>query len=124
LKIEHGAEPPGRRLLLKMTKVYRRSLLTLYLDAPPSKETLSLDFRTLPQRSTSQEPLVEALIRDVQARQQLIKAVLVEEDSPHLDFISSARLTTPPAELLQSIEFRTGISRDEFRKQQNPEKAF
>lgn len=124
LSIERGKEDPGRSLLLKMTKAYRRSLLTLYLETPPNKESLALDFRTLPQRSTSQEPLVDALVRDVSARQQLLKTVLIEEDAPVLGYISSAKLSMSPSVLLSSIIATSGISREEFRRQQNPEKAF
>ena len=42
--VEAGEEQPSRPLLLKMSKQYRRSLLTFYLAAPPRRGDRGQDF--------------------------------------------------------------------------------
>jgi len=44
---ESGETPPSRSLLVKMSKQYRRPLLTFYLTEPPSRSDRGEDFRTL-----------------------------------------------------------------------------
>src|ERR1017187_9856513 len=93
--IEDGSEVPTRPLLLKMSKQYRRSLLTFYLAAPPKKGDRGQDFRTLPpDRSLSGDALLDALIRDLRARQSLVRATLeLEEEQEPLAFIGSAQVS-------------------------------
>lgn len=50
---EHGYRAPSRPLLLRMAKVYRRSLLTFYLSAAPRKGDRGEDFRSVPNRHTT-----------------------------------------------------------------------
>src|SRR5215467_12435532 len=63
--IEAGAEEPSRALLVKMTHHYRRPLIAFYMSAPPRKGDRGEDFRNLPDRDTSTEALVDALVRDI-----------------------------------------------------------
>ena len=61
-----------------MTKVYRRPLLTFYLDKPPRIGDRGEDFCTLPDqfvREYSSSAYVDVLIRDVKARQSLVSEV-------------------------------------------------
>lgn len=79
--LELGDEIPSRAVLLKMANKYRRSLLTFYLDVPPRKGNRGEDFRTLsPDRSIAVDALVDALIRDIKARQELVRSVLEDEE--------------------------------------------
>ncbi|MFY1005227.1 hypothetical protein ACNF5F_27840, partial [Escherichia coli] len=74
-----------------MAKAYRRPLLSFYLSAPPEPDRSSLDFRTLPERSSADEPVVATLLRDVKARQALVRALLEEEDQPPVGFVGSSK---------------------------------
>src|SRR5258708_5105588 len=69
---EAGAEEPSRPLLLKMAKMYRRPLLAFYLAEPPPTGDRGQDFRTLP-GPERYHPDVDALVRDIKARQGLIR---------------------------------------------------
>jgi hypothetical protein len=79
---ETGDEEPSRPLLLRMAKTYRRSLLVFYLAEPPRIGDRGQDFRTLPGRD-QYNPNLDALVRDIQARQGIIRAILEESDETH-----------------------------------------
>ena len=89
--LETGETEPTRPTLVKMAKQYRRPLVTFYLSKPPPKGDRGADFRTLRNEpSPTENALLDALIRDVQARQSMVRALLEdeEEDEP-LRFIGS-----------------------------------
>jgi len=72
---------PSRPLLVKMAKQYRRPLLVFYMSKPPRKGDRGSDFRTLPEDySTVENALLDALIRDVAARQSMVRATLEEQE--------------------------------------------
>lgn len=92
--VERGDEKPARGLLLKMEQKYRRPLVLFYMEAPPRPDDRAKDFRTLPETVTPAEnALAEALVRDIQVRQSLIREALLEEqdeESAHrVEFVGS-----------------------------------
>ena len=124
--IEAGREFPSRPLLLRMSKVYRRSLLTLYLSHPPSKGNRGQDFRTLPPNYTEKaEALVDALIRDVQSRQDLVKATLLEEEehSP-LPYIASCSIKAGRDSVVKSITQTLQFDLATYRAARTADDAF
>lgn len=78
--MEEGALEPTRNQLLAMAKRYHRPLLTFYLANPPAPAERTHDFRRTPNREDGPEAILEALIRDMRARQGLIRAALEESD--------------------------------------------
>ena len=93
--LEVGEASPTRALLAKMSEKYHRPLLTFYLDAPPAKGDRGEDFRSIPDRQTGSEALVDALLRDVRARQDAIRDFLADdEDYKELTFIGSMILAS------------------------------
>src|SRR5215468_5016980 len=123
--IETGAEEPSRALLVKMTHQYRRPLITFYMSAPPRKGDRGEDFRNLPDRDISTEVLVDALVRDIRARQSTVRAVLVDdEEAKPLSFIGSMKLSDGVGAVLASIRQVIRIELSEFRAQASPESAF
>ncbi len=122
--LESGGEEPSSAMLLKMAKAYRRPLVSFYLPIPPEADRSSHDFRTLPERSTADEPVVSSLLRDVKTRQALVRALLEEEDHKPLEFVGSARGSKSVAAVLSSIKEWSGISTDEFRRFSNGDDAF
>lgn len=123
--IELGQREPSRAQLLKMSKAYRRSLLTLYLAAPPAKGDRGQDFRTLPQQQTPNEPLVDALVRDIRTRQSTVRSVL--EDDPDLrplGFVGSMTMNQGVAAVARSIQQTLDFDVDAFRDEDNADEAF
>lgn len=123
--LESGTEPT-RPMLVKMAKKYRRPLLTFYMSAPPRKGDRGQDFRTLPpDHSDTDDALLDALIRDVQARQSLIRVAWEdEEDVEPLPFVGSVKIEDGLPAILNSLREITQIELTTFREQPNPEKAF
>src|SRR5919106_1851628 len=90
--MEAGRRDPSRRQLAEMAKKYRRPLLAFYLREPPGPAARTHDFRTLPHREAGSEAVLDALVRDVKARQALVRSALedAEEDEP-LPFVGSVQ---------------------------------
>lgn len=124
--VEQGDTQPSRPLLLKMVKQYRRPLITFYLNEPPKRASRGEDFRTLPTGPISaEEPLLDALLRDVQSRQDLVRDTLLGEDEDYrLSFIGSMDITVGVATMVERIVSIFGMSRQEFRAQRTSDKAF
>ena len=124
--LERGEAFPSRPMLAKMAKQYRRPLLTFYLSAPPRKGERGRDFRTLPAgESDVAEALLDALIRDVRARQSMVRALLEdEEEAEPLSFVGSASMADGTAAVLASIRNTLPITLDAFRLAHSPEDAF
>jgi Zn-dependent peptidase ImmA (M78 family)/DNA-binding XRE family transcriptional regulator len=126
IAIEHGEKEPSRTTLLKMAKVYRRSLLTFYLSAPPPKGDRGEDFRTVVEdRTVEADADVDALVRDLRARQGLVRAVLEDdEDVRPLAFVGSASMNDGVPALARAIERMLGVTRAQYRAQKDAESAF
>lgn len=124
--IERGEKTPSRTTLAHMAKAYRRSLLTLYLPAPPRKGDRGEDFRTVvAERTVEAEAAVDALLRDLRARQSLVRTVLEDdEDFRPLEFVGSMNMNGSVQALVRSMEGLLGVTRTEFRAQKDAESAF
>ena len=124
--IEGGQKEPSRSQLLKMTEHYRRPLLTFYLSKPPGKEDRGTDFRTISaERSVERDALLDALIREVRARQSMVRSVLEsEEEVEPLSFVGSHRIEDGQAEVLATLRELLGVELREYRHQRDPSAAF
>ncbi len=125
-RLERGDDEPTRPMLAKMAKLYRRPLLTFYLSGPPKKGERGEDFRTLPaNRPESADALLDALLRDIRARQSIVRAALEEDESAkELGFISSMKMDAGPNAVLASIKDWLNFSREEYRAQRTAEAGF
>ena len=126
IAIERGEKEPSRTALSKMSKVYRRSLLTFYLPAPPRKGDRGEDFRTVvADRTIEADAEVDALVRDLRARQRLVRAILEDdEDVRPLSFIGSASMNDGVQVLAKSIEQAIGVTLAQYRAQKDAASAF
>ncbi len=124
--LENGSVQPTRSLLTRMAKQYRRPLLTFYMTAPPRKGNRGQDFRTLPEEhSDIDEALLDALIRDVTARQSMVRAILEDdEDTKTLPFVGSASISESLPTVLSSIRKTIQFDIAEFYKQRSDSEAF
>lgn len=121
--LETGVEEPPRTLLAKMAKTYRRPLLVFYLKEPPKKGDRGQDFRTLP-GPERENPELDALVRDIKARQGLIRSMLEDEKVEPLGFIGAATRAVPVEKLAKSTAERLGFHLNEFRATKNGNEAF
>lgn len=125
LALETEEGEVSRPVLLKMAKVYRRPLVSFYLEVPPARGDRGEDFRTLPDQHTAGEPLVDALVRDIRSRQATVRAVLVEEeDAQPLPFVGSMSPEDGVGPVLASIRRTLGLDLAAFRAQGSAEAGF
>jgi Zn-dependent peptidase ImmA (M78 family)/DNA-binding XRE family transcriptional regulator len=126
IAIEKGDKEPSRTTLSKMAKVYRRSLLTFYLPMPPRKGDRGEDFRTVVgDRTVEADADVDALVRDLRARQSLVRTILEDDqDVQPLTFVGSASMNDGVSALAASIEQMLGITRAQYRAQKDVDSAF
>ncbi len=124
--LESGDEEPARAFLVKMAKQYRRPLLTFYMASRPRKGDRGRDFRTLQDDySDADEALLDALIRDVKARQSMVKAMLEdEEDTIPLPFVGSMTTSQGVSAVLSSIQKTIQVDRAELRATGSSLEAF
>lgn len=124
--IEKGERPPSRSLLVRMSKAYRQSLLTFYLDKPPLIGDRGEDFRTLPDIYEGQENLyVDVLIRNIRAKQRIIKEMLIDEDeSNELDFVGKHQIEDGVNTIAEAIRNILNIRITEYRSKANNREAF
>lgn len=115
--LETGKTAPSRPMLVKMAKHYRRPLLTFYLPDIPRRGDRGEDFRTLPEPIGQTEAgLVDAVVRDIRARQALVRASLEAADEAEpLALIASMKREDGVAAVVASIEKTLGFERDAFR---------
>jgi Zn-dependent peptidase ImmA (M78 family) len=121
--LELGEDEPTRPILLKMAKAYRRPLLVFYLAEPPKAGDRGQDFRTLPGHERFNTEL-DALVRDIKARQGLIRSVLEDEQAESVDFVSSATMDLSAPKLAARIAERLNFSLTDYRVTQTPDEAF
>jgi Zn-dependent peptidase ImmA (M78 family) len=108
-----------------MAKQYRRPLLAFYMASPPRKGDRGEDFRTLPNAvDPAADALVDALIRDVRARQQMVRSGLEDDEASPLPFISSMRVVDGVDAVAAAIKAALRFNLPEFRRKRSPEEAF
>jgi Zn-dependent peptidase ImmA (M78 family) len=122
--MEAGEEEPTRPLLVKMAKVYRRPLLVFYLAEPPRAGDRGQDFRTLPSGQNQFNAELDALVRDIKARQSLIRSMLEDAQAAPLDYIGSVAMDVPASKLAELLAERVGFSLTRYREAKNPDEAF
>jgi len=119
LQAETGARPVSQGLLEKAAVTYRRPLITFYLPQPPTRGDRGEDFRTVTGAAPSlrQDALLDALIRDVRTRQQLLhEAMLEDEDTRLLTFVASSRTSDGANQVATKIRTTLGVSTDDQRR--------
>jgi hypothetical protein len=121
--MELGEDEPTRPVLLKMAKTYRRPLLVFYLAEPPKTGDRGQDFRTLPGHEKF-NPEIDALLRDIKARQGLIRSMLEDDKAEPLEFVSSATIELPAPKLAARMAERLNFSLARYRATKTPDEAF
>lgn len=124
--LEAGESEPTRPLLVKMSKRYRRPLLTFYLPSPPREADRGADFRSLPgDRPAAGEALLDALLRDVRARQSMVRCLLEEEEETRpLPFVGLRKSVDGKAAAIEALKDLLSIDHRDYRAQRNADAAF
>lgn len=123
--IERGEAEPSPTLLRRMAKQYRRPLLTFFLEQIPRPSDMGQDFRTLPDQGDPSNTLLRALLRDLKARQTLIREILEEdEDVQFVPFVGSQRQESGVAAVASAIQRELDFDLKLFRNCANADAAF
>lgn len=114
---ERGERPTTRALLEKAATTYRRPLVAFYLQQPPARAERTEDFRTVARTARPREDaILDALVRDVRARQQLLRAALLDdEDTKPLAFVASCRMAGGAQKVAAEIRKTLGVAVPEQR---------
>ena len=125
-QLESGEVEPTRPLLVRMAKQYRRPLLTFYLADPPAEANRGEDFRTLPEGyDATAEPILDALLRDIRARQGIVRAALEDDDDiTPAAWIGSIAIDQGVESALNVIKTWLGLELAEYRAQGSSDDAF
>lgn len=123
---EAGQRAPSRPLLVRMAKQYRRPLLTFYLNEPPRPGNRGEDFRTLTHAvDPSQNALVDALVRNVRARQEIVKDALISaKERDPFQFVASYDINKGTKGLVDHIQKSIGFDRILYRQCKTQAEAF
>lgn len=126
ISYESGDMEPSRSLLLRMSKAYRRPLLTFYLDRPPRVGDRGEDFRTLPEEFLDEDlARVDALIREVKARQSLVRNILMEdEEHGRLTYVGSTNSKRSVDDTVQALRQVLRVDLKEYRSKSDYGEAF
>ena len=126
MALESGQIEPTRPTLVIMSKHYHRPLLTFYLSSPPMMGERREDFRTLPiDPPASAYPLIDALIRNVRARQSMVRAVLEdEEEAETLPFVGSMNMSDGEPAIRAALSALLDVTVEDFRAQPDASAAF
>jgi Zn-dependent peptidase ImmA (M78 family) len=118
LDFENGLREPGLTTLLKAASVYRRPLIAFYMAEPPRRGERGEDFR-MPSGSVSARDngTLDALVRDVRARQQMLRQVLEdEEEAQALPFVGAARIEHGAKTVATAIRTALDVSLEQQRQ--------
>lgn len=123
--IEAGTEIPSRSVILRMAKLYRRPLVTFYLSKPPEQGVRGEDFRTLPRAPEPMESaLVDALVRDIRGRQQMVRSAIEEGEYSSVHYVGSASMEAGIDAIVERISASIEFSFASHYAAKSPELAF
>jgi Zn-dependent peptidase ImmA (M78 family) len=114
---ERGERPVSRSMLEKAVSLYRRPLVMFYLPKPPERAERGEDFRTVSGPHPREDAILDALIRDVRTRQQLLREVLIDdEDTQPLPFIGSSKMEEGARSVADKIRVALGVTIEAQRR--------
>jgi Zn-dependent peptidase ImmA (M78 family) len=123
--LEAGDESLSPAVLRKMAQQYHRPLLTFYMAEPPVAAELGQDFRTLPDQGDPSNVRLATLLRDVKARQALVREALEDDDDAEaVAFVGAEWRTKDPANLSVALINAIGFDRAAFRARRTIDDAF
>ncbi len=124
--MESGARGVTARFLHRAANLYRRPVSVFYLDSPPPRAERGEDFRKVVGAPLTREnALLDALLRDVRARQAMLREVLIEEgEGEVLPFVASANVRQGALAVAELIRAEIGIEVGVQVNAKSPEGVF
>lgn len=124
--IEAGRQPVSEGRLQKAASVYRRPLVSFYLPQRPSRGERGEDFRIVSAAvSVRDNALLDTLMRDVRARQQMLREVLIDDEEVRpLSFVASARIEHGASKVAAAVRHALGITKEQQRAAKGPASLF
>lgn len=123
--LEAGDGTPSSALLRRMSQQYHRPLLTFYMSDRPTPAELGQDFRSLPDKGDSANVLLATLLRDVKARQSLVRDILEDDDDvAEVALVGSQASVNQPGLLAAALVDAIGFNRAQYRACISAEAAF
>jgi Zn-dependent peptidase ImmA (M78 family)/transcriptional regulator with XRE-family HTH domain len=123
--IEAGDEAPSPSVLQRMAQQYHRPLLTFYMLEVPRPADIGQDFRALPDEGDPSNVLLGTLLRDVKARQSLVRDTLEDDDdASEVALVGAQAGTRDPRVLAAALVEAVGFDRREFRASGSADDAF
>lgn len=124
--LEAGQRTPSRTQLLRAATVYRRPLIAFYLPEPPRRGQRGEDFRTVTGSVSARDNgILDALLREIRARQQMLRHVIEDEDEARpLPFVASARKERGATVIADAIRKSLGITEHQQRLAKRPADLF
>lgn len=111
---ENGEISPSLAQARNLSELYKISLAVFYLPEPPRDFSILKDFRKIPSDKPKKDsPQLSFLISGLQDKQEWLKEYFIFEEKKELEFIGSARLTTPTSLVAKSIREHLSISADD-----------
>lgn len=126
-RLESGEISPTKKNLEDMAKVYRRPLVVFYLNEIPKESRKLSDFRKKDAHITPVENgYLNALIRDVIVRQDILKNAYLEEDDPmsSISFVGTMDLSSEIKPSAGYVVKNIGFNIVTFRERKGKEDAF
>ena len=105
---ESGADLPSIRQARELARKYRRPLATFYLPEPPEDFQTLRDFRKNDHQSEYSTALT-FIIREIQAKQEWLRDMLIQEGAEQLPFIGRFSMDSDPNVIANDIKQELGI---------------
>lgn len=120
-KFEIGERFPTRNQLMKFSQIYRRPLVVFYMKEPPKISARGEDFRNLSLPASRRDAAnLDALLRDIRARQEMVKSLLEDEDEAiALPFVESLTVEDGVHAVAKSISDTLSYDYSAFRGRRN-----
>ena len=125
MALEAGDVDPTRTQLTRISKEYRRPLVTFYMAARPIRGDRGEDYRTLPDaRPPAEDARVDALLRDVRARQSMVRALLEEDEVGPLAYVGAFSADSGIKAVVAAMHDILAVDDDAPRKENMPQSDF
>ena len=123
--IEDGKTEVSRQQLTKMAEKYRRPLVAFYMSSVPTTGERGEDFRRAPNTLPPDfNPRLDALIRNVRARHDVVRFLLEDDEIEPHSFVGSASLADGATKVAEKIVSSIGFELSEYRRGADVDKAF
>lgn len=125
VQIETGEGDPTDVQLEKIARVFRRPILSFYLERPPAPAPRTHDFRMAPDADPRAEANLAALVRDLSARQSIVRGGLEElEEAYGVELVGSAAGVELREQLAARMSVAIGFDLAVFRRARDISRAF